>query len=405
MCYTAGVKSWQKNLYTIWVAELFAIMGWGVIQPFIPYFIQDLGVTDLAQVEFYSGLALTVHALALTISAPFWGALADRFGRKIMVERSMISGAVLYFLMSFVQDVPSLLFLRFLTGALTGTVAAATTLVASSTPRDRAGYAMGMLQMAIYVGALLGPLMGGVIADAWGYRAAMQVTGGLWFFTTLLVHFMVHEEFRPVSRKADGGGSWGGLRLALASSVLVSIFVVRILTRTGDRVMMPVMSLFIQSLLEPGAPVAFITGLVTAAAAGASAVGAVLLGRLSDRFGSRNVLLVCITAAAAAYLPHYFVADVGQLTGLQIVVSFFLGGTLTTVSTLLASLAPEGRQGAVYGLDTSAASLGNAVGPMLGAGIAISLGIRAGFLFVAGFFFVAAAAVARLVPRSPAPAK
>ena len=182
----------------------------------------------------------------------------------------------------------------------------------------------------------------------------------------------------------------------------MSIFVVRILTRTGDRVMMPVMSLFIQSLLEPGAPVASITGLVTGAGAGASAVGAVLLGRVSDRFGSRNVLLVCITAAAVAYVPHFFVADVWQLTGLQLVVNFFLGGTLTTVSTLLAGLAPEGRQGAVYGLDTSAASIGNAVGPMLGAGIAISLGIRSGFLFVAGFFFVAALAVARLVPGSSA---
>jgi MFS transporter, DHA1 family, multidrug resistance protein len=399
------VRDWQKNLYTIWVAELIAIMGWGVIQPFLPYFIQDLGVTDLAQVEFYSGLALTVHALAMTISAPFWGVLADRYGRKLMVERSLICGTILYFLMSFVQDVPSLLFIRFLTGALTGTVAAATTLVASSTPRERAGYALGMLQMAIYVGALLGPLMGGVIADAWGYRAAMQVTSGLWLFTTLLVHFMVREEFQPVSHKADAGGSLGGLRLVLASSVLMSIFVVRILTRTGDRVMMPVMSLFIQSLLEPGAPVASITGLVTGAAAGASAAGAVLLGRVSDRFGSRNVLLVCITAAAVAYVPHFFVADVVQLTALQLVVSFFLGGTLTTVSTLLAGLAPEGRQGAVYGLDTSAASVGNAVGPMLGAGIAMSLGIRSGFLFVAGFFLIAAVAVARLVPRSSAPAR
>jgi DHA1 family multidrug resistance protein-like MFS transporter len=384
------VNNWQKNLNTIWVAQLIAIMGWGVIQPFLPYFIQELGVTDLGLVELYSGLALTVHAVAMSISAPFWGALADRFGRKIMVERALAFGAFFYFLMSYVQDVPSLLFIRFLTGALTGTVAAATTLVASGTPRERAGYAMGMLQMAVYVGALLGPLMGGVIADAWGYRAAMQVTSVLWILATLLVHFMVHEEFQPVSRKAEAGGAWGGLRLVLASSALMSIFAVRIL---------------IQSLLEPGALVASITGLVTGAGAGASAVGAVVLGRVSDRFGSRNVLLVCVAAAAVAYVPYFFVADVWQLTALQMVVNFFLGGTLTTVSTLLAGLAPEGRQGAVYGLDTSAASMGNAIGPMLGAGIAMSLGIRPGFIFVAAFFFIAALAVARLTPGNPAPAR
>lgn len=393
------MQPWQRNLYTIWVAELVAIMGWGVLQPFIPYFIQELGVTDLAQVELYSGLAISVHALVMTFSAPFWGSLADRFGRKLMVERAMISGSILYFLTSFVQDVPSLLFLRALQGGFTGTVAAATTLVASSAPRQRLGYALGTLQTAVYLGSLVGPLVGGVVADQWGYRAAMQVTSGLWLLATLMVHFLVEERFQPVSAAREDG-VWHGLRLVLTTPALLSVFAVRIILRLGDRTLMPIMPLFIQTLLEPTAKVASITGVVVGLSGAASAVGAVVLGRVSDRMGARIVLLASALGAAAFYVPHYFVTDVWQLATLQVLVGFCLGGTLTSVSTMLANLAPSGRQGAVYGVDASAASAGNALAPMIGAGIAMTLGIRPSFLLVATFFALAAIAVDRLRPVS-----
>ena len=396
------MKNWQRNFQTLWLAELIALMGWGFIQPFLPYFIQELGVTDLAQVELYSGLALAVSAVAQVLVSPIWGALADRFGRKIMVERAMISGTVLYFAMSMVQDVNSLLVIRFLTGALTGSIAAATTLVAASVPRERAGYALGMLQTAVYLGTLIGPLVGGLVAEGYGYRAAMVVTSLLWLGVSLLVHFRVTENFQPVGRRGGGDGGWGGLREVLRSRTIVSVFAVRVLTRMGDRVMLPVMPLFVQSLLVEGAPVASITGLVTGAGAATSAIGAAVLGRVSDRRGTRTVLLVCSAGAVAAFVPHYFVTDVLQLTLLQLIVNFFLGGTLTAVSALLAGLAPDGRQGVVYGLDHSAASAGNAIGPMLGAAIAMTLGIRAGFLFVAGLFLVSGLASIRLTPSRPA---
>lgn len=395
------MQNWQRNFQVVWVAELVALMGWGFIQPFLPYFIQDLGVTDLAQVEFYSGLTMSVHAVAQFVVSPIWGALSDRYGRKIMVERSLFSGTVLYFLMSQVQDIPSLLLIRLLTGALTGSIAAATTLVATQVPKERTGYALGMLQVAVYVGALLGPPMGGLVAEAYGYRAAMMVTSILWLGISLLVHFRVTEDFHPIARKAGSPGGLAGMREVLRSASMTSILAVRMLTRTGDRVMLPVMPLFVQSLAWAGAPVASITGLVTGAGAAASAVGAAWLGRLSDRKGTREVLLICSLGAVAAFVPHYFVTDVIQLTVLQVIASFFLGGTLTAVSSMLARTAPEGRVGVVYGLDHSAASVGNAVGPMLGAAIAMTMGIRSGFLVVAGLFLVSGLAAVRLAPGRP----
>jgi DHA1 family multidrug resistance protein-like MFS transporter len=176
------------------------------------------------------------------------------------------------------------------------------------------------------------------------------------------------------------------------------VFAVRIILRLGDRTLSPIMPLFVQSLLPVGAKVASTTGLIMGASAATSACGAVLLGRASDRVGYRPVLLLCSFAAAGLYVPLYFVTDATQLLICQTLTGFFLGGTITSLSAMLASLAPEGRQGAVYGVDASAVSFAQSVGPMLGATAAIAFGLRPSFLFAAGVFFLGGLLVARLVP-------
>jgi len=165
------MQTWQRNLYILWVAELVAIAGFTVVLPFLPYYVQDLGVTEPEQVEFWSGLLFASHAIAMAIFSLIWGSVADRYGRKMMVERAMFGGAVVMGAMGFVQNVQQLVLLRGLQGCLTDTIAA-TTLVASSVPRQRSGHALGLLQMAVYSGASAGPLLGGLVADHFGYRAA-----------------------------------------------------------------------------------------------------------------------------------------------------------------------------------------------------------------------------------------
>jgi len=394
------MPAWQRNLYIIWVAELVAIAGFSVAMPFLPYYVQDLGVTDEKQVALWSGLLFSGQAITMGIFAPIWGSLADRFGRKLMVERAMFAGAILMAAMGFARSVQELLLLRILQGCLTGTVAAATTLVASTAPRQKAGYSLGLLQMAIYVGASAGPMLGGLVADAFGYRVAFWMTGVLLFVGGLLVVFFVQEEFQPVHREGSTAGDFvRGLRLVLSSKALQSAFAVRLLSRLGDRLLVPLLPLFIASLLT-GGQVASIAGLVVGIAAASSAVGAVVLGRVSDRLGQRRVLIVSTLAAAAFYVPQFFATNVVQLALLQVVTGLALGGTIASVSAAMAALAPEGRQGAVYGVDASMVSAANAIGPMGGAMLAAAVGLRPTFLCVAGVFVLASVGVARLMPKS-----
>ena len=216
----------------------------------------------------------------MAIFAPIWGSVADRYGRKLMVQRAMFGGAVVLTAMGFVQNVWQLAILRAIQGMLTGTVPAATTLVASSTPRERSGYALGLLQTAVWTGASVGPLLGGLVADTWGYRAAFWVTGSLLFLAGLTVWRFVEEDFQPPARQKDGSGDgfWDGLKLVVHDRGLVSIFGIRFMVRTAVRLMGPVLPLFIQSLVPPTARVATITGLISGVRAATGAIGAVTLG-------------------------------------------------------------------------------------------------------------------------------
>jgi DHA1 family multidrug resistance protein-like MFS transporter len=395
------VEAWKRNLYVIWAAEFVAIAGFAIVFPFLPYYVQELGVTELHAVELWSGLLLAAHAVTMAIFAPIWGSLADRYGRKLMVERAMFGGAVVLAAMGFVQNVQQLLILRLIQGMLTGTVSAATTLVASTAPRERSGYALGLLQTAIWAGVSVGPLLGGLLADTWGFRTAFLVTGSLLFMAGLMVWRFVEEDFRPPSpdKGSPDSSFWYGVKLVVRDRSLVSLFGIRVMVRSAVRLLGPILPLFVQSLVPATTRIASLTGLITGVSGAASAVGALTLGRASDRIGYRRVLLVCTLTTAVLYVPHFFVTAPWQLLILQAAVGLVMSGVMASLSALLANLAPEGHQGAVYGVDASVVSAANAVGPMLGASVAAALGLRAPFVLAAGALFLSFGMAWALVPR------
>lgn len=393
-------ETWQRNLVVIWIAELIAISGFSIFMPFMPYYVQELGVTRLEEVEFWSGLLLTSQAVTMAAVAPLWGSLADRYGRKIMVVRAMFGGSVVIALMGLTRNVGQLAALRAVQGALTGTVPAAITLVASSTPPQRRGTALGLLQMAIYLGASVGPFLGGLIADHVGYRPTFWVTGGLLFCAGVLMATLVHEEFTPPEESDSRKKShlWDGLVMVLHTRSLVVVLGISVLMRLGTRIVGPMLPLFVQEIAAPGAKIASLTGAIEGFSAAASAVAAFTLGRLSDRIGYRRILLLCSTIACVLSGFMSGARNLTQLLVLRALVGAAMGGILASVSALQAALAPKDRFGAVYGVDTSVVAGANAVAPMIGAGLAASRGLRSVFLGAAAMYGVATIAVAALVP-------
>ncbi len=394
---------WRRNLWIIWCAEFIAILGFSSVLPILPFYVQRLGVTSPDAVKFWSGTIFSAHAVTMAVMAPIWGSLADRYGRKPMVERAMFGGALVIGLMALARTPLQLTLLRAIQGMLTGTVAAATTLVASTAPRDQLGRSLGLLQMAVYIGSSFGPMMGGLVADTLGFQATFLTTSGLLLLGGVAVALWVREEFSPApALRSRGLGLLNNLRIVLSSATLASVFGVRFLARMAARLMGPILPLVIQSLVPAGAA-ATLSGVVQGLNAAAGAGGAVLLGRLSDRLGKRRTILLSLLASAVFYIPQHFASSIVLLAVLQVASGFAMGGVITTISAALATLAPEGRQGTVYGLESTVVSLANAVGPMVGTTLAVVGGLRMPFLGAAACFSLAGLATAHLVRERALP--
>ena len=380
----------------LWIGELIAISGFSVTLPFLPYYVQELGIQGLDQVALWAGLLTTAQATTMALIAPVWGMLSDRYGRKIMVTRAMFGGAVIIGLMGLVQNVYQLAVLRAIQGMLTGTVPAATTLIASSTPSNRRGYALGMLQMAVYLGSTVGPFLGGLIADQFGYRATFFVTGALLLAAGILVALLVKEEFTPVAH--GRARMWEGLLLVLRTRALMTLYGVRMLMGIAAQIVAPMFSLFVQSIAAPDAKVASLAGTMVGAASLSSALSTVFLGRASDRVGSRRILLACSAVSLVLYAAMAGTQTPVQLGVLRALAGIAAGGILAAVSVLQASLAPKGRYGAVYGIDTSLMAVANAISPMIGAALVASWGLPFVFLGSAVMYGLGMVVTALVVP-------
>lgn len=401
--------AWRRNLYAIAAAQTLAIVGFSLRVPFLPFYVEDLGATTVGEQALWTGLINAGGAGVMAIAAPVWGVVADRRGRKPMLLRAALAGALTVTLMSLATSPWQLLALRFVEGALTGTVTAATALVAAGTPRERMGYGLGMVQTAVFAGASLGPLVGGLLADQIGYRPTFVAAGAMLAASGLIVLFLVQERFTPPAPTvAAGTGRLAALRatgrstaaLVLGRTMLILI-VTLLVVRLAAMAVQPIMPLFVEELAPDVEDTSSLAGLILGVLGLTSAIAAVYFGRLGDRIGHRRILLGCAAGGGLLYLPMAAAQSPWHLLVLQALFGVAAGGLVPSANALIARHTPAERRGAVFGAAAAAASLGAFVGPLAGAGLAAALGFRATFVATAIVLLAVAAAIATSM-RQPA---
>lgn len=376
---------WKRSFYVIWFAELIAIAGFNTTTPIIPLFLRDLGITDAGSLNYWNGLSQSASALALALFAPIWGSIADGYGRKPMILRAMFGGAVLISLMALTTEPWQVFALRTLQGCVTGTVAAATVFVASSVPKEEAGYRLGLLQMAIFLGSSVGPLFGGIVADSAGPRMNFLATGAILAFAGFLVLRYVREDFTPSPRPGSIlRNAVPDLSPAFRNPALAALLLVTFTVQFASAIAVPILPLVVLHMAGTETNVGTRSGLIIGAGSLAAALSAAAVGRIAARAGYGRTLVGCIAGAFLFYVFQGFARTPSQLLGLRIGAGIFLGGTMPSVNALIARLCDPGKQGATYGLSSSVSSAGMALGPAVGAVVAT----WAGYPFV---FFTASA--------------
>jgi len=398
--------SWKRTLYVTVFAQIMTSLGFSSFFPFLPLYVAELGTNTQLSVEFLSGLAFSGQAFMMMIASPVWGMIADRYGRKLMVERAMFGGAVVVLLMGFARSAEELVLLRTVQGMITGVIGAHNALVASVVPRERTGYAMGLLQVGLGIGVAMGPLVGGLVADLFGYRAAFYVTSSLLFVSGIVVWFGVEENFRPTSREKVETRTllqkWSSI--LSASGVLIT-YSLRFISQFGRMMIYPILPFFILPLMNDPSRVNTFTGIVVGTNSVFITLSAIYLGRLGDRIGHRLILICCFIGGALAFLPQGFVVAPWQLLVLQALAGAALGGIIPSISALLARYTPQGEEGVVYGLDNSVHSGARALAPIFGASVAMWMGYRTTFAVIGLLFFMAAILSLWRLPRERDPGK
>ncbi len=418
------MATWQRNLIFVWFSQFFSIAGFSLCLPFAPFYIQQLGVSDPDAVKFWASLSQAATAVSLAIMAPIWGALADRYGRKLMMLRANFCAVVILGAMGFAPNVQVFTLLRFAQGAFTGTMNAAMTFVATSAPKERHGMALGTLSAAVFSGVMLGPTIGGILADSIGYRPTFLTSSVLLLVSALVVMFAVSEDFVPPVRGSGGKlttvrdrwsewGSYAPLQFAMyylsssaqslrqwlaglrAHAPLLLLLFCMASARSFDR---PILPLFVQQLYGALEGASRWTGLITGVGAVGAMLAGVFLGRLADRMQPPTIGTLSALGAGVCMLATGFASTIWALFPLRFMYAFCAGGLDPVFQVWLSKTTPEHRRGAIFGWSVTAKSAGWSLSPLVSGGVAVWLGIPAVFL-VGPVLFLALIPLIQVVSR------
>ncbi|QGZ65485.1 MFS transporter [Paraburkholderia acidisoli] len=398
---------WRRNLIVCVFGSFTTLVSLSMLLPFLPLYVRQLGVSAQADVIQWSGVAFGATFLGTAVTAPIWGRLADRFGRKPMLVRAAIGMAIVMSLIGLAHNVYELVALRLLAGLIGGYASASTVMVGTQAPRERAGWALGVLSTGALAGNLIGPLVGGVLPDWLGIRGTFFAGGAMIAAAALLTIFIVKEDFNPALDarlgKRDRAQASSGTHAAHRTNpaVVAALLVTAMMVLLANMSIEPIITVYIGSLGVGAAHLARTAGVVMACSALGSMLTAARLGAWADRFGSWRVIVACLVLTGLAMIPQAFVHAWWQLAALRVLMGMTLAGLLPSIGKLARQSVDERSTGRMLGWLQSAQFSGQVVGPLIGGAIGVHLGLHAVF-FVTGALLIACAVLAQWAHRRAA---
>jgi DHA1 family multidrug resistance protein-like MFS transporter len=370
---------YRRNLFAVTSASFIGFMGFTLVMPFLPLYFHVLGVNDVGRVAMWSGLSLGVTPAMTAMLSPLWGRLADRFGRKIMVERSLVSFVVVMSAMAFVTRPWHVFALRVVQGMFAGYGALSLTMAADSAPPGKMGQAIGTVQTAQRLGPAMGPVFGGTIAAIVGLRRAFVVAGSFYLIALVIVFLMYDERSAPAhAETASPGARTVTFRNVLAFENFLLMAVVIFGLQFVDRSFGPVLPLYVGELGIGAARIPLISGLLFSIAAGAGAIGHHFCAALLHRWTAAQLIAASAAVAAAGTLGYLVAHDILWLFLATPFYGLAIGVGTTAAYTAAAGVIPANVRGTGFGLLTTASLVGLAVSPIV-CGLLAGTSIRAVF--------------------------
>ncbi len=378
-----GHNTGRRNLAIMWFSNFFIAGSMTMVLPFLSLFIESFGNYSNEYVQHWAGITFSVTFVMAFLISPLIGRIGDKYGRKKIMVFMAFGMAFSIYLLGFADSVWDVLALRLLMGCFSGFIPLSQAFISTQTHKKEAGRVLGTLQTGSITGTLIGPLLGGVLADQFGYSATFQSTSFFIFISGLLV--LMVTEFRLESA-SDGQKEYSRkdvIQHILKNPVLLNVLLISALVQIAHFSIQPILSLYVADL-HGMENIAFFSGLIFSAAGIGNLLMARRWGKIADQIGYLKILVLLMFLSALVYFPGAFVTSVWQLLLLRLALGFTLGGIIPVRIAYIRQEAPIRIQGEVLGYNTSLRFLGNIIGPLLG-------GFLSGTFGFSSVFFVTSA--------------
>lgn len=348
-------------LFLIVVVDL---IGFGVIIPLLPFYAEYYHASP-AQV----GLLMAIYSAAQFLSAPFWGRLSDRIGRRPVLLGTIGAAALSYILLGFAETLPMLFTARAIGGLMAGNISTAFAYAADVTTKENRAKGMGMIGAAFSIGFILGPAVGGILAGSdplhADFRTPSFVAAGLSALAFLLGLFVLKEslsvEARAVIQKQTRVARMQALMGALKTPGVGNLLVLAFLATLVFAGLESTFAMWSRRQFgwgpeQNGYLFAFI-GFLAALIQGG------LMGRLAKRFGVEQLILGGALALTAGLAMVPFVTTVPQLVGAMTLAALGFSITTPALNTAISVRGGSDVQGGLMGVTRSATTLSRMIGP------------------------------------------
>ncbi|ERL65719.1 MFS transporter [Schleiferilactobacillus shenzhenensis] len=378
------LQGWQRNLAVLWLGTFIAGMGFSEISPFLSLYVSEMGNFTKSQLSMYSGVTFAATFIVVALVSPLWGRLADRRGRKLMLLRSSLGMAFIIGACGFVHNIWALIGLRALQGLVSGYIPNASALIATETPKEHSGAAIGILTTGMVSGNLIGPVLGGFLAQVFSIRLTFVITGVLLLIVFLLSLTLVHEHYQPSPDLLNKKKRPSLLTQVKNPRAIMVLLISTMIIQVGNMSVYPIVSLYVKELMHNVGPIALVAGLVAAMPGISNLIAAPRLGRLGDRYGSGKILIFGYVFAIIMYIPQGIVGSVWALAFFRLMIGVSDGALFPTVQTLLSKGTPQDYTGTVFSWNQSFQALGSVIGSLMGGFVTSLFDYNGCFLFTAG---------------------
>ncbi|MEK5252722.1 MFS transporter [Paenibacillus sp. FSL F4-0125] len=382
--------SWKRNLIVLWVGVFFCSTAYSISIPFLSIFLSDeLGVTN--HLEIWSGVSFGITFLASALISPYWGSLADKYGRKPMLIRSGFSLAALYLINYFVHDPYVFLIVRVLQGLLAGFVPAAIAMVATNTPEDKTGYALSIMSTAGATGSIIGPLIGGLVSFYTSNRVAFLFSAGIVLVSALIATFFAKEE--NFDRSAPRSHVSDDIKEARSNRAFMTLLLLAGISTFSVMILEPLIPIHLLDMGIAKSRASLSSGIVFSAVGIATVLMAPQWGRIGSRKGFGLILFIGLIGGGIGNILQFFVTGYVEFAVLRFAYGLFYAGVLPSVNAMIVQVIEPGFRGRAFGLNQAASQLATMAGPIIGGLLGAFIQIRWVFVINGVMLLVAAVLV------------